>query len=110
MGLQKAAGIATVLGLVIAVISLTANRELREDIEHALFDVEKTALWESDSGWTGGGGPRNYCNAQLAARQKQYPSRTVELVEFSEQHKTERRPFKEDYYRYHCWFKDTWYE
>jgi hypothetical protein len=59
-----------------------------------------------DSGWVGGGSsPGQYCGAQLSALQTANPRKRYELAGSHEDHTTERRPFKEDYYRYTCEFR-----
>lgn len=59
----------------------------------------------ADSGWRGGGSSIDpYCDEQKAKFEKQYPGKTVEIVDKKEDHKSEYTPFKHDYYRYQCWF------
>ncbi|HEX4954509.1 MAG TPA: hypothetical protein VF017_14045 [Thermoanaerobaculia bacterium] len=75
------------------------------DLQHWLTGKPTRVTLTADSGWRGGGSsPREYCEGQRKAYQKQYPDRTVVLVDKDEDHKSEHTPFKHDYYRYKCWF------
>ena len=79
---------------------------------HPAHGVEKwngENQWAADSGWRGGGSsPGEYCGAQLLTRQQKYPERKIELVDSGEEHKSEYTPFKHDYYKYKCSFREYW--
>lgn len=71
----------------------------------------KKQSWTADSGWRkGGSSPAEFCGSQKLERELKYPYRTVTLLNSAEKHKTERTPFKHDYYKYSCVFEDTWTE
>jgi hypothetical protein len=78
--------------------------------EHGIEFWAKTQTWIADSGWRkGGSSPAEFCGAQKLAREAQFPDRTVVLTDTPpEQHKSVRRPFKHDAYRYTCVFEDRW--
>ncbi len=79
---------------------------------HPAHGVEKWNSqneWTADSGWRGGGSsPGEYCGTQLLSRQRKYPDRKVELIDSGEEHKSEYTPFKHDYYKYSCSFRESW--
>lgn len=79
---------------------------------HPSHGLEKWAIeekWSVESGWMGGGNnPNAYCGGVKLQREKQYPSRTVRLMETGEKHKSEYNPFKHDFYKYSCQFVDLW--
>lgn len=91
----------------------TITSELKPALcRHPAHGVEKWKGkndWTADSGWRGGGSsPGEYCGAQLLNRQRQYPDRVVELLDSGEEHKSEYTPFKHDYYKYRCSFRELW--
>jgi hypothetical protein len=79
---------------------------------HPDNDVEywgHTKRWSADSGWRrGGSSPLEYCGAVKVARERKFRTRQIVLVDSGERQKTERTPFKKDYYRYTCRFEERW--
>jgi len=79
------------------------------DKSHGIETPGGSEGWEADSDWIGGGSsPAQFFAGRLEAHQGQFPTRQVKLVRTDESHKSEYTPFKQDYYKYHCWFRDTW--
>jgi len=65
--------------------------------------------WTADSDWRkGGSSPQEFCSQQAQNRKGQYPDRTVDLLSFGANRKSEYTPFKRDFYRYTCVFEDRW--
>lgn len=79
------------------------------ECRHPAHGIEAWKVVDSvrrESGWVGGGSsPGQFCGAQLAALQKANSGKKYELAASHEDHKTEHRPFKEDYYLYKCEFR-----
>ena len=101
--------------LVLACCALLAFLPVRSgwkecrDPEHGFEKYQSEEAWYADSQWIGGNWTaERYCDEIKEKRQKQYPARIVELVDKKDDHRSEYTPFKHDYYRFQCWFKDSW--
>ena len=49
-----------------------------------------------------------YYEAKRSEHAASYPNRVVSLISATTSHKTERNPFKQDYYNHFCSYKDEW--
>ncbi|ALS98325.1 hypothetical protein [Lacimicrobium alkaliphilum] len=76
---------------------------------HGIEYYKSTQEWSSESGYQKGGPSRaSYCEAKRSEHAASYPNRVVSLISATTSHKTERNPFKQDYYNHFCSYKDEW--
>jgi hypothetical protein len=76
---------------------------------HGVEAYKNSQEWASDSGWQKGGPSRAvFCETQRVNRTNEFPDRVVTLLSANTSHKSEYNPFKQDYYRHLCTYKDEW--
>jgi hypothetical protein len=97
------------LGLLMLLLPVESGFAECRAPDHGVERYQREQLWQADSGWRGGGySLEPYCRDAEDKRKKQYPDRQTTRLDAREDHKSEYNPFKHDYYRYQCWFRDNW--